>query len=366
MRKIFLSLASAVLATAPAFSQLKKADIFELEDPASTSIIILPDPQSYIKFDYNQGIFDLMVSWVKENRKNLNVMTVLCTGDLVDQNSCIAPPFPRFGNLPSEEQWEGVSRIFSRLDNVLPYVISPGNHDYGYTRSESPITEYPRFFPISRNEKNRERLVATTFNRLGVMTLENSAYEYHDPVLGNVLIVTTEYAPRKEVLDWVHELCMRDEYKDWFVIFMTHSYLGAGMPAGYVMNETYKMLLDDQKDNGGQFIWDNLIKDTPNIRMVICGHVAKASKDMQTGNGWRIDRNSAGNEVYQMMFNMQGIDGAMSGNGGDGWLRILEFKPDGKTVKVHTYSPLFGISDVTKEHAREKSPCNDFVFELKR
>ena len=172
----------------------------------------------------------------QKNRKNLNVMTVLCTGDLVDQNSCIAPPFPRFGNLPSEEQWEGVSRIFSRLDNVLPYVISPGNHDYGYTRSESPITEYPRFLPISRNEKNRERLVATTFNRLGVMTLENSAYEYHDPVLGNVLIVTTEYAPRKEVLDWVHELCMRDEYKDWFVIFMTHSYLGAGMPAGYVMN----------------------------------------------------------------------------------------------------------------------------------
>ena len=87
---------------------------------------------------------------------------------------------------------------------------------------------------------------------------------------------------------------------------------------------------------------------------------------MQTGNGWRIDKNSAGKEVYQMMFNMQGIDGAMSGNGGDGWLRILEFKPDGKTVKVHTYSPLFGISDVTKEFAREKSPCNNFSFEIKR
>ena len=364
MRRFILLLAVASLSL-PAYSQLKKADVFELEDPGSTSIIVLPDPQSYIKFDYNQGIFDLMVSWIKENRRNLNIMTVLCTGDLVDQNSCVVPPYPRFGNLPSNEQWEAVSRIFGRLDNVLPYVICTGNHDYGYTRSESPITEYPKLFTISRNEKNRERIVSTCFNRLGEMTLENSAYEYHDGVLGDVLIVATEYSPRKEVLDWAHELCMKEEYKDHFVIFLTHSYLKAGMQADRTGNETYKMLLETQKENGGQFIWNNLIKDTPNIRLVICGHIASPSKDMQTGNGWRVDRNAAGKEVYQMMFNMQGIDGAMSGNGGDGWLRILEFKPDGKTVNVHTYSPLFGISDVTKEHAREKSPCNDFTFTIK-
>ena len=53
---------------------------------------------------------------------------------------------------------------------------------------------------------------------------------------------------------------------------------------------------------------------------------------------------------------------ATTGNAGPD---VLEFKPVGKTVKVHTYSPLFGISDVTKEHAREKSPCNDFSFTIK-
>ena len=87
---------------------------------------------------------------------------------------------------------------------------------------------------------------------------------------------------------------------------------------------------------------------------------------MRTGNGFRVSKNDAGKEVTQMMFNMQGIDGAMSGNGGDGWLRLLEFKPDGKTVKVHTYSPLFGFSDLTKQFAREKSPCNDFSFTIKK
>jgi len=39
------------------------------------------------------------------------------------------------------------------------------------------------------------------------------------------------------------------------------------------------------------------------------------------------------------------------GNGGDGWLRILEFMPDGKTIKVKTYSPFFGISPTTEKYA---------------
>ncbi len=40
-----------------------------------------------------------------------------------------------------------------------------------------------------------------------------------------------------------------------------------------------------------------------------------------------------------MMFNVQILGGGWEGNGGDGWLRILEFLPDGRTIKVRTYSP---------------------------
>ncbi|MGI6677907.1 MAG: hypothetical protein ACOX2Q_02180 [Dehalobacterium sp.] len=61
-----------------------------------------------------------------------------------------------------------------------------------------------------------------------------------------------------------------------------------------------------------------------------------------------------------MMFNAQALGGGWHGNGGDGWLRILEFMPDGKTIKVKTYSPLFGISPKTREHARRKEAFDEF------
>lgn len=356
-------IAALLLAAVPSFAQLKIADTLKLENPASRTIAILPDVQNYVKYDYNQGALDLMMTWLVRCRKDLNLMTVLCTGDLVDQNECQVPPHPRFGNLTSEQQWESVSRIFGRLDGVLPYVICPGNHDYGYTRSETPNTNYPKYFTASRNPRNREVLVSTYFNRLGMMTLENSAYEFHDSAWGDILVIASEYAPRKCVLDWAHELCTSERFKNHLAIFLTHSYILSGNPAGYVRNEKYKML-EEQGENGGEFIWNNLVRNTPNLRFVICGHIAAGKKDMTTANGWRVDKNDFGQEVCQMMFDMQGIDGAMSGNGGDGWLRILELKPDGKTVKVHTYSPIFGFSDVTKQFAREKSPCNDFTFQI--
>ena len=52
--------------------------------------------------------------------------------------------------------------------------------------------------------------------------------------------------------------------------------------------------------------------------------------------------------------------GGWEGNGGDGWVRILEFKPDGKTISVKTYSPLFGISPSTKHLAHRTGPADQF------
>ena len=70
-------------------------------NPNSFSIVLLGDPQNYVKYDYNQPVFELMTAWTAHHIDSLRVKAVLCTGDLVDQNECILPPFPRFGNLTS-------------------------------------------------------------------------------------------------------------------------------------------------------------------------------------------------------------------------------------------------------------------------
>ncbi|GHT77103.1 hypothetical protein AGMMS50262_17270 [Bacteroidia bacterium] len=67
---------------------------------------------------------------------------------------------------------------------------------------------------------------------------------------------------------------------------------------------------------------------------------------------------------WTMVFNAQALGGGWSGNGGDGWLRILEFLPDGKTVKVKTFSPLFAASPTTQQFAWRTKPYDEFTFTL--
>ena len=50
--------------------------------------------------------------------------------------------------------------------------------------------------------------------------------------------------------------------------------------------------------------------------------------------------------------------------GGDGWLRILEFMPDGKTIKVKTYSPLFGIPPLTRHLSHRSAPYDQFEMTI--
>ncbi len=105
----------------------QKAHILSLKDSSSFSFVLLPDVQNYVKYDYNQPVLELLTAWIADNVNNLNIKAALCTGDMVDQNECLVPPFPRFGNQTSTQQWEFVSRAFNRLDNILP-VRQPDVH----------------------------------------------------------------------------------------------------------------------------------------------------------------------------------------------------------------------------------------------
>ena len=70
--------------------------------------------------------------------------------------------------------------------------------------------------------------------------------------------------------------------------------------------------------------------------------------------GSRNDKNAKDKPVHQMLFNAQA----------DGWIRILEFLPDKKTVIVKTFSPLFAISPITINKAWRTEAYDQFRFEL--
>ena len=149
-----------------------------------------------------------------------------------------------------------------------------------------------------------------------------------------------------------------------YVIYHTHSCLKEET-AEYTDHEGY-WVTKQEGNHSGKMLWDNLFSQVDNIRLVICGHTGRPAKtgnvedDFRLSTAYRADRNKSGKTVHQMMFNVQTVGGGWEGNGGDGWLRILEFMPDGKTIKVRTYSPLFGISPSTRHLAHRTASYDQF------
>ncbi|MBD5225542.1 MAG: serine/threonine protein phosphatase [Bacteroidales bacterium] len=330
-----------------------RADQQHLDNSESFSMILLGDPQGYIKYDINQPLFELQTAWIADNIDNLNIKAVLCTGDLVEQNDNLIRN-PRMLNQTSREMWENVSRSFERLDNKVPYIISTGNHEYGYRHSENGNTHYPEYFPIERNKKWYDCAVAVFPNRSGIESLENAAFEFEQPYWGKILVVCNEFAPRDEVLNWTADLINSDRFKNHKVIYITHSLLNE-RNASRTDNEPY----DITPRNWGQQVWEKLLQPSDNIILAICGHTGTPG-EFEDSVAYRIDKNQSGKDIHQMMFNVQVLGGGWEGNGGDGWLRILEFMPDGKTIGVKTYSPLFGISPSTRHLAHRTAPFDQF------
>ncbi|NLX66326.1 MAG: serine/threonine protein phosphatase [Bacteroidales bacterium] len=334
-------------------------DVYEkpsLSDENSWSLILFPDVQTYVKFDYNQPILDLMVAWVSNNMETLNTKMVLCTGDLVEQNDLFNPN-GKSANQASVSQWEAVSSAFGRLDGLLPYILTTGNHDYGILSAENRFTHFDTYFPPNKNRLNQKMLREVGTNVEGRPTLANATYEFVSPHGRKFLVLVLEFAPRDETLEWAKKVIEKEQYNDHTVILLTHSYLDHNN--NHIVKEGYKL----SNPNYGEAIWQKLVQPSKNIEMVLAGHIAKPD-DLHAHIAFRVDKNAAGKKVSQMVFNAQALGGGWHGNGGDGWLRILEFLPDGKTVKVKTFSPLFAISPTTQKYAWRTESYDEFTFEL--
>lgn len=328
----------------------------KLSDSQSWSLVLLPDPQSYVKFDRNIGIVNLMTSWVKENVDSLNTQFVLCTGDLVEQNELLNPN-GKAANQNSKQQWSSIRGAFEKLDGYVPYVLATGNHDYGHVSAEYRSTQYDKYFSPEQNGLNARALREVGPNLNGASTAVNALFEFQTPHPRKILVLVLEFAPRDTVLSWAKKIVDKPAYANHDVILLTHVFLDKN--SKHIVKQGYKI----EDANYGAAVFEKLVKPSKNIRMVFSGHIGEPN-NFDGHIGFRQDKNAAGKTVSQMTFNAQAMGGGWHGNGGDGWLRYLEFMPDGKTVKVKTYSPLFGISPATQNLAYKTEPNQEFSFSL--
>lgn len=339
-----------------------------LEDEHSFSMIMVPDPQCYVKFAANQPLFELQTAWIAQNIKRLNIKAALFTGDLVEQNNkLISAPLPNDynGDQTSRQQWEAISEGLDRLDNKLTYIACQGNHDLGYIAAEYRYSMMPDYIYPERNSEFAKSLVSTGSNYEGIHTMENAAFEFHDDAWGKLLVISFEFAPRDEALEWARQLIESKRFANHKVIILTHSFLATN--GDRIVEEGYKLT----PRNWAQAVWDKLIYPSKNICMVLCGHTGTPPKidgvkevNYQSTSAYRVDKAADGHNVVQMMFNSQNGDGSWNGNGGDCWLRILEFKPDGKTIGIRTFSPLFALSRHTKHLAWRTADYDQFSITI--
>jgi hypothetical protein len=97
----------------------------------------------------------------------------------------------------------------------------------------------------------------------------------------------------------------------------------------------------------GETLWNNLVRKYSNISLFLSGHQFEDFDSFK----YHLENGVNGNRVYELLVDPQNM-----ANGGNGWIRLLEFDANGTTVHVKTYSPFLNQWDT--------SPDNFYDIEL--
>ncbi|MBN2578447.1 MAG: metallophosphoesterase [Pirellulales bacterium] len=275
------------------------------------TLAILPDTQNYAT-SYPSIFYD-QTQFLADNRDTLNLAFVLHEGDVTNNDN--------------SAEWSVASAAFQTLDNAgIPYAITPGNHDLSNTRTSL----MPNYFPVSRLDNQ------PTFGGVypGEPTSPLNSYSLFSAGGADYLVLALEYGPRDQIVNWADGLMKT--YSDRQTIIVTHANLycdgtrhdwAAKGSSQHWNPHTDPIASLPGGVNDGEEMWQQL-KDNPNLKFIFNGHVQR------DGAGYLADTGDQGNVVHNLLANYQFMD-----NGGEGYLRLLEFLPDGNTVHVRTYSP---------------------------
>jgi hypothetical protein len=247
-------------------------------------VIVLPDTQKYCWSP--SDIFENQTQWTVDNVKNENIVFVTHEGDLVD--------------VDIEPQWLTANRCMSKLDDTVAWGVCPGNHD-AHIIGGTNFTNYNIYFGCSRFE-------GKSWYGEGYSGSNSNSYQFFSSGEDDYLIFHFQYNPSEDILSWANNTI--ESYPERRVIVTTHEYLES----------------NGKRTKIGETIWQKFVKPhADQIFLVLCGHVSAEAQRINSIND---------HAVYQLLADYQERT-----NGGDGWLRVLEFLPAEDKIQVKTFSP---------------------------
>jgi len=271
----------------------------------SFSFVIIPDTQYYTS-NMNGGskeILNAQTEWIIDNQNSKNIVFVAHLGDIV-----------QFANL-DESAWIIASDAMSKLDSSIiqiPYGLAVGNHDLGSGGAPGESEYFNKYFGVNRY--NNQKFYGGHYKE----TNDNHYILFSASGIDFISIFIewnkdTNSERSISVLNWVEEILTQN--KDRNAIIVAHNII-------YWTLDTFSAQ--------GDAIYDR-IKNHPNVFLMLSGHV------YGPGEKTKLDIYN-GNKIYSLLSNYQDYP-----NGGNGYLRIMEFSKKDKLINVKTYSPYLDL-----------------------
>jgi hypothetical protein len=271
------------------------------------TIAALPDTQ-YYSSSMNGGspaILAAQTDFIASNRAASNIVYVAGLGDIVNYGDTNA-------GVEEITAWKNATNAYYRLENPattglpggLPYGAAVGNHDQSPNGSASGTTRYyNQYFGISH-------FAGRSYYGGHYGTNNDNHFDLFSASGIDFIAIFMEYDVNatKAVLTWANELLRTNANRRGIVV--SHYLTSATTPANFGAQ--------------GAAIY-NALKTNANLALMLCGHVS--------GEGSRVDVFN-GNSVATLLADYQSY-----ANGGNGFLRLLQFSPSNSVLQVRTYSP---------------------------
>ena len=282
------------------------------------SVIGLPDTQKYSEL-YPE-IFLAQTQWIVDNRDDLNIEFVSHYGDIVQNGT---------GSLAIGEYNNAEAAMTLLPDANIPHGIAVGNHDVlesgsaGQTYDTSNYLQY--FGPQWYGERD-------WFGGASPSGLSN--YQFFEGAGTEFLALHLDLETPHSELAWAQGII--NDNRDKPVMVTTHRYLQDAeditanvpiVPSGRYPELWY--LFEGQYNPDGiraEELFDHFVATNRNIFLVNAGHFGEEYR--------QTSYNIHGLPVYEVLADYQ-----EESNGGNGYLRIMEFDPANDRLNVSSYSP---------------------------
>ncbi len=286
------------------------------------SIVVLPDTQFYS--ESNPAIFDGQTAWIDANKAARNIIYVAHMGDIVDSAGCNGGP----------TEWANADNSMDTLDGAagiaddIPYGVMPGNHDFDPTTPGGSVCSSARTQYNANFGPARYPVAGTAWyggSQDGV-TNDNNFTLFSSPEGVDFIAINLAYSNQSgpveaATLAWA-DARLKD-YPNRIGIVTSHFIMTDGASSG-------DCSAADDLGTYGRAMWDAL-KNNPNLSIMLSGHCRGEKWITFAGGG--PERPGCLGDVHGLMANYQNYNSNQSG-----YLRIMTFNTDTRTVSVETFS----------------------------